>query len=777
MLGISSSKLIRGIGTEKVARATKHQAVLWFFGLTLCYQLVQQGFLLGWLQGETDDTSDRRCEGAFEVDALSPQCLEIQLFRSWKQPVDVDDAADVNIEDLERHAQQKLLEHMTSMTTFAPTDDTSSVLIGKATPLVSFGTAEKIDKIYNETVEILDNHRVGDTPFAKRLTDTQAGMQARMNRLPGASERRHREYVRQHEAFEERFDKLEHDTLEAIHNHKSDYATKTKAMMEEFETRKANLPSEKRSKAAARKATLDKLFDDTLAAIKDKSHTHDYEDHLKAIQDHFEELGHVSPMHQLPVHHAHHNSSEELASHKAAFEASQQKMNHDHQEWQEGFDANAADYFTHLCAEEPRRSYPACAKFVAREALRASKSGDSASAASPLSFDSSDAGTTTEAPKATNTASNLRGAAGVDDRLSWTRLISSLKQGSDSKGLSEGLVALERSQLRSQKWHGLLPKVACVVAIPSGSNAKAQIKHVIENFRLQSYDLTRAQLVFLYRAPSPTAMSSLEADREVEELVREHADGTLITGVAARTHGEFPSTTSLRFAAWATDADVIARWNFDEWYHADRLLMQVRALAVTSRPVSLLKRWTVMGSENASSGTVLSDDIGWESSIVGEAAWMKEHWMPLLYHERQVLGGVQAHSVVQVDMPELSTYIMDAGSWQGALNHFGLANHTATASEVPKVCLQNFAASTDNSHVESAIIDKVGVELAETYHGLATKAASVAEKLRLLCDEISATTEPLQRDMMVGQAEKMAAVQLQLSQHFEHMKAIFKAKE
>jgi len=292
-----------------------------------------------------------------------------------------------------------------------------------------------------------------------------------------------------------------------------------------------------------------------------------------------------------------------------------------------------------LCAEEPRRSYPVCAKFAAREANKASK-GEVSS----------------DAPKA------LSKFLAKDDGLSWAGLISSLKQGSDSKSLDKGLIAVERGQLRSQKWQGKLPTVACIVAIPSSSNAKAQIKHVVENFRLQNYEGQR-QLVILYRAPSPTASSSTVTDSEVEELVRKHADGTFIKGVAARSHGEFPSTTSLRYAAWETDADIIARWNFDEWYHADRLSMQVRALVLTSRPVSLLKSWTVLGPEKASPGMLLSDNIGWESSIVGEAAWMKSHWMPLLYHERQVLGGTQSHSVVQVDMPELSTYIMDAGSW------------------------------------------------------------------------------------------------------------------
>merc|ERR1719271_890648 len=106
-------------------------------------------------------------------------------------------------------------------------------------------------------------------------------------------------------------------------------------------------------------------------------------------------------------------------------------------------------------------------------------------------------------------------------------------------------------------------------------------------------------------------------DQDVAELVKQYADGTFVKSVAVPHGGDFPSTTGLRYGAWsAGDADIIARWNFDEWHHPRRLAMQVRALAKSSRAVSVLKRWTVMRAASvepstadaAPSETILSDD-------------------------------------------------------------------------------------------------------------------------------------------------------------------------
>jgi hypothetical protein len=747
MLGLSSNNARNGAFADgKISGARKHQALLCFFGLTICYRIVYEVRLFSWLDEETESSPLLGCEEGLEVDGSSAQCLEVQLFRSWKRVESDGPEFSEAVEDLERRAQEKLVAHRQEVHLDArPSQDGKQGPQDEDAPMRTaspLGAAEKIDSNASQTMEIPSSHS-STTPYAQKLMDMEARMAGKL-----AEQKRHLQW-------EEEFDRLEKQTIESIHSRSThDYADKVSAMMHDFDAKKANLPSARKARAAARQAKLDKLFNDTLTTINEnhKAHENDYANSLKAMQDRLEALNARHPSKTHP--HLHSDHSQEIASHNADFNGHVKEREHDHDVWQEAFSTTASDYLTHLCSEEPRRSYPVCSKFLAGQGSKASKA--SASSASGV-----DAGTPTAAPK-----SKFLAPASVDDRLSWTGLLSSLK--APAKGSSKSLVAVERKQLLSQKWQGRLPSVACVVAIDSGSQASTQVKHAVQNFRLQNYEGQR-QLLFLYRA----------ADKDVEELVNEHSDGTFIKGVPARSHGVFPSTTSYRFAAWSTDADIIALWEFDEWYHPDRLSMQIRALALTSRPVSLLKRWTVLGSESASFGTVLSDELGWENSIVGEASWMKSHWMPLLHNQREVLAGVQAHSVVQVDMPELSVYLMsDAGSWQGALGHFGLTNHTASPSDMPEACLQVFAAGPNptgaaKSPLEAAIVDRVGAELAEKYHALATKRQDIHDKLRLLCEEVRDTSEPLQRDMMVGQVEKIAAVEKQLSAHFETVKASF----
>merc|ERR1719162_2774107 len=86
--------------------------------------------------------------------------------------------------------------------------------------------------------------------------------------------------------------------------------------------------------------------------------------------------------------------------------------------------------------------------------------------------------------------------------------------------------------------------------------------------------------------------------------------------------------------------------------------------------------------------TSLSDSIGWEGSLIGEAAWMKSHWMPLLKEERAILGGAEAHHVVQVDIPDLAVYNSKSGQgWSDVLHHFGRDGEDAEALAGSPTCI------------------------------------------------------------------------------------------
>merc|ERR1740117_327487 len=119
-------------------------------------------------------------------DPNSQQCLEIRLFRTWKGMEAHGAPGHDTAEELERLAQEKLVEHNMNIVTLSPSMMTSgspssvqqpvgkawrhsealfkqvmqssSLIIGQTMPIVSFGTAMKIDKIFNKTMAVLNSH-------------------------------------------------------------------------------------------------------------------------------------------------------------------------------------------------------------------------------------------------------------------------------------------------------------------------------------------------------------------------------------------------------------------------------------------------------------------------------------------------------------------------------------------------------------------------------------------------------------------------------------------
>jgi len=121
----------------------------------------------------------------------------------------------------------------------------------------------------------------------------------------------------------------------------------------------------------------------------------------------------------------------------------------------------------------------------------------------------------------------------------------------------------------------------------------------------------------------------------------------------------------------AKTADIIARFNFDEWYGPERLSLQVRAMSLSKRPVSLLKYWTVL----AGSGKELlstNGGPGWEGSIVGESHWMMKNWWPASEGERALLMDHHSHEIVQVEKPDLLVYNAEHFHSADMLTHFGI---------------------------------------------------------------------------------------------------------
>lgn len=202
-----------------------------------------------------------------------------------------------------------------------------------------------------------------------------------------------------------------------------------------------------------------------------------------------------------------------------------------------------------------------------------------------------------------------------------------------------GPLIIEKNDVRGKKWQARIPKVACIMAVPNTTAAAWRLKYVVNNFLAQSYEGPK-QLILVYHYQSS----------RIAQLMQRFADGHYIKAVAART--DVPSTTSLRFGAWAADADadVLAHWDFDAWHHPERLAMQVRTLGLTGRSACLLKKWKAVSDGNER--VTKEEGLGLSTSMVGQRAWMERNWYPLLEGEDARLRQAKGQ-LAQLDMAEL----------------------------------------------------------------------------------------------------------------------------
>lgn len=203
---------------------------------------------------------------------------------------------------------------------------------------------------------------------------------------------------------------------------------------------------------------------------------------------------------------------------------------------------------------------------------------------------------------------------------------------------------MQRRELLTHHWEGHIPKVACVTVLPQGHVTEQLMTYFMDNYRLQHYEGAQ-QLVIVYHS----------SDKEASRLAHLHADGTSVIAAAAQEAGGFPSATAYRYGAWlAKGSDLVARWDFDAWHHPNRLSMQVRAIVLAGRQASVVASITSFDADGKHS--IVKGGTGAHGSMIGETSWMQKHWMPLLEEESSVVHGLQAHHLVQVDIPTLLAY-------------------------------------------------------------------------------------------------------------------------
>jgi len=274
-------------------------------------------------------------------------------------------------------------------------------------------------------------------------------------------------------------------------------------------------------------------------------------------------------------------------------------------EFDREFEAKVRQIHRQMCSEPQRRTRKDCSEFLA-EVQSASEHAGASSTAQGFA----------------------EGTWRGKKQLHWQPVVAwSAGDSVATVGSTTGHLVVESQELKAARWADIRPKVACISAIPTGQADKDELWKFVRNFYAQDYDGV-SQLILVYDY----------ADAEAEALVHQYADGRHILAVPAMD-SKIPSATALRFGAWsaAKDTQVVAQWDYGVQHHPQRLDLQVRSLAFSSRPSSALMQ---LGSQPA--GHLQA------ATLVGEAKWMRRHWHPMVEEEPHFLESLLDDQLVQV---------------------------------------------------------------------------------------------------------------------------------
>jgi len=356
----------------------------------------------------------------------------------------------------------------------------------------------------------------------------------------------------------------------------------------------------------------------------------------------------------------------------------------------------------------------------------------------------------------------------LEKKLQWATVedwskVSWRPQVSLPRFTSEKMSVVSRREVRHMKWSGAIPNVACITGIEGSRHTKARIMYFVNNFRLQDYEGPH-QLVFVYH----------HSDTAAAELVRSYVDGYYIKSVVTFGDKVFPSAAALRYGAWSAfedGADVIARWDFEEWHDPSRLSTQVRAMAMTSRPACVTRLPQDSGKDDQDQQQGFS-----ASSLIGERNWMNQHWHPL--EESEVLEK-RAAQVVQLDMQNdrlISNMshihqTLDEQETKSPTNKMG---HAYDMSE----CLEFEYANTnsdDGRSLEATIDTSVGPDMSQQFHKLMKRRHDITQKLQLLCLQSVLEKDAHKQVFMRQHVDSMAGIRAELDKHITSMTTLFAA--
>lgn len=575
--------------TEKVAAKgkidTKRTTLLALVALTTCYQLVFHIMASKQLQGPEAAWSCQ--EGSSARWAVGPgQCTELSLFQRWHK----------EDEDETFGAMDTANEVPVG---FGPDAGTAGLSTREETKSLAWSQARRSPST-QEAVAISGTRTTPEsvTPtlnVAPASASESVRLRERLDRRMQSLEDAHRQLAHQVNRTAEEASLLER--IVALGREMcEDIRRKGRPSCDQFQRAEVAPPEEAHLSWAASLSAVQAKLEERIAMARNRHHGQKHQSNATRLLA-------------------------ERASRAARLEAKLAELALGRKAWELSFVHRIEAVGREFCADLRRQGYPSCAQFLG--------SGDPLHVAQlpKTRAHPSVADVQSTARKTTSKSASLR--------LSWPP--PTAEEGGNSTSArrlrphrEEEAVVVPIEELRRAFWAASAPMVACVAAIPATVAARRELAATVDSFRLQTYEGPR-QLILVYHAD----------DHESATLTRRFADGSYIKAVAARGDA-LPSTTALRYGAWASDADVIARWDLGDWQHPDRLALQTRSLGLARRSGSLLRRPAAGGSPGA-----------WaEGSLVGEREWMARHWFPLLGAEGASFAAHASHLAL-LDAPQL----------------------------------------------------------------------------------------------------------------------------
>jgi hypothetical protein len=353
-------------------------------------------------------------------------------------------------------------------------------------------------------------------------------------------------------------------------------------------------------------------------------------------------------------------------------------------------------------------------------------------------------------------------------------------------------IVVSKRDVRHLHWTGDLPKVSAITWIKSDRRTRARMMYFVDNFNLQDYEGPH-ELVFVYHYK----------DIEAAELVRHYADRANIRSIAAHDFSQdlFPSDPALRYAAWESDASVIAQWDFDAWHDPSSLAMQVRAMAYTAKHACVLSMSSTSHSQEDD-----NEEISL-SSVVGERLWMKEHWHPFSKRKLEVTETFKAGQLVELDMQN-KKYMSSISRIEHVFNESQKSAATADKQEAASPAKEAKAVKQDiespameAGHAEGtqfshdiseclgydhnkgheaedaaagkAISENVGPDFGKKFHDLVKKRHDITLKLQLLCFQTSSERDVRKRKFMHEHVLEMDRIRNELDKHVKNTASVF----